>query len=247
MATKVDAILANLGLEKPANINNINYITNITDITDLTTSHIALDSNSNQQSLASPPSGLASLPASPPSSPCSDAVAFAKRKSTRKLPATWRGVKLDLFGNGVNKDGSLNLKLNISVLEKETGRQVPLMAALNSEFDSAVQRGVDTQEWKSSNHWRVVRQLRKELLSLYTDVRISKVGLKNKGGGTEMVVFVYQDRTGVWCCDYVREGEVFQFDLTDLLTPAQEKKKIIATGFHGAQVKRLLTAKELGI
>lgn len=247
MTSKVSNILNDLGVERPANINNITYNTYITDITDLTTSMFACDSNQNQQRLASPPIGLASLSASQSSSPDSDAVALPKEKKTRKLPAAWRGIKLDLFHNGANKDGSMNLKLNVSILEKKTGQQIQLMAALNSKFDSAVQRGVDPEDWQQMPHWQLIRQLRRELESLYTDVRISKVGLKNKGGGTEMVVFVYQDRAGVWCCDYVREAQVYQFDLTDALTEQQTGKNIIATGFHGARTRRLITAKELGI
>jgi hypothetical protein len=240
MNTKVDSILATLGVEIPANINNI---TNITDITDVLTTSKFADSNPNEQILAPLSLGLASLS----SSPCSDAMAFVKRSSIKKLPAAWRGVKLDLFQNGQNKDSTLSLKLNISVLEKNAGKQIQLMAALNSKFDSSVQRGVEPDDWKNNPHWICVRQLRKELTSLYNDVRISKVGLKNKGGGTEMVVFVYKDRTDAWCVDYVREAQVYQFDLIDPLTDAQKASKIIASGFHGNKTRKLITAKELGI
>jgi hypothetical protein len=251
MTTKVDNILSNLGLERPANINNNTYITYITDnnnITDiLTTSMFAVDSNPKQDQLTSSSLGLASLSASQPSSPCSDAVALPKEKGIKKLPAAWRGVKFDLFRNGLNKSGTDTLKLNISIIENTNGRCVPLMAALNSDFDSAVRRGVDAELWSDSAHWRAVRQLRRQLQEIYVDVRASKVSLKNKAGGTEMVVFVYKDRANVWCVDYVREGEIYQFDLTDAVTEAQAEKKIIATGYHGLKKQKLITAKELGV
>jgi len=240
MAT-VDNILNNLGLEKPANINNTNYYNNTNNTNNiLTTSKIASFQEPSNQSRSLTSSPLGSLREE-------ESDLSLRKKKTRKIPALWKGVKLDLFCNGKNRDGSASYKLNICVYDKLSGKQIQLMAALNSKFDSSVQRGVDKQDWRESSHWIKVKQTRKELNMIYEDVRGSKVGLKHNGGGTSNVVFVYQDRTGVWCVDFIREGEIYQFDLCDDINEKQTRANIIASGYHGSRMKKLLTNKELGI
>lgn len=241
MAT-IDNILNNLGLEKPANINNTNNYNNTNNTNNiLTTSKIASFQEASNQKGSMTASPLESLREEDSS------LSFVKKKVTRKLPAPWKGVKLDLFCNGERKDGSPSYKLNICVYDKLSGKQQHLMAALNSDFDSGVRRGVESQDWRAQGHWITVKQTRKHLNMIYEDVRASKVGLKYNGGGTEHVVFVYQDRTGVWCVDYVRDGVIYQFDLCDDLNQKQQQANIIASGYHGSKMKRLLTSKDLGI
>jgi hypothetical protein len=80
----------------------------------------------------------------------------------------------------------------------------------------------------------------------FDNIRTSKLGLKNKGRGTEITVFLYVN-AGVWCVDLIREGEVYYLDLTDSVNELQKKGNIIASGYHGSKMQKLLTAKDLGI
>jgi hypothetical protein len=80
----------------------------------------------------------------------------------------------------------------------------------------------------------------------FDPVRASKLGLKNNGGGTELCLFLYYNAQ-TWCVDIIREGVVYNLDLTDSVNELQKRGNIIASGYHGTRLKKLLTAKDLGI
>ena len=227
--------------KKSANINNNNYNNNTNNNNNkITTSMIAsLQEDSNLEEVVTA-SSLGSLREEESSS------SLVKEKVTRKLPPTWRGIKLDLFRNGLNKDGTEMLKMNVTVIDKLNGSKIQLMAALNSSFDSSIRRGVEKPNWREESHWIRVRQHYKELKMRFDNIRTSKLGLKNKGRGTEITVFLYVN-AGVWCVDLIREGEVYYLDLTDSVNELQKKGNIIASGYHGSKMQKLLTAKDLGI
>jgi hypothetical protein len=229
-----------LDKKKSANINNTNNYNNTNNTNNELTTTTLCNSN-DEEVMALTPSSLGLK---------SKEKEFLDSKSKEKvaleLPAEWRGVKLDLFCNGTNKDGSASLKLNIGVIRKLDGAQVALQASLNSSWDSGVRRGVDAQDWSNESHWIKVKQHRKELEYIYKP-RFSKIGLKQKAGGTEMVAFVYKDRKQVWCADIVREGSVYSFELTDQMSAAQSESNLIATAYVGVKKRPLIKAKELGI
>ena len=231
-------------LEKPANINNTNNTNNTNDTNNkLTTTTLvwSKDQSKEKNNLTSSPLGKAT--------PSEKELLDSSRQDLgiKRMPSEWRGVKLDLFNNGINKDGSAMMKLNIGVIRKIDGAQVPLQASLNSSWDDSVRRSVDKNDWNNLPHWIRAKQHRKELEYLYT-IRASKIGLKQKSGGTEMVAFVYQDRADRWCVDILREGQIYSFVLDDKLSENQlAQGKLIATVYAGTKKTRLIAAKELGI
>jgi hypothetical protein len=246
-------ILSHLGLsndvKKPANINNTNNNNNTNDTNNkLTTTTLvwSQDHSKAESNLTSSPLGKAT-PSETASQSQEPLDSSCQKISHKRMPAAWRGVKLDLFCNGINKDGTANLKLNIGVIRKLDGAQIALQASLNSTWDDSVRRGVDKTAWNTESHWITAKQHRKELEYVY-NIRTSKIGLKQKGGGTEMVAYVFQDHSQTWCVDILREGEIYNFQLTDTLTESQKRQgKMIATGYTGVRTQRLITAKELGI
>lgn len=221
-----------LDSKKSANINKTNNYNNTNDTNNkLTTSTFAKSNDEEMIDLTSSSLGRTSS---------------SEEKGIVKLPPEWRGVKLDLFNNGSNKDGTASLKLNIGVIRAQDGEQVPLQASLNSNWDSGVRRGVEATQWRENSHWIRVRQHRKELEYVYTP-RYSKIGLKQKQGGTEMVAFVYQDRKGVWCVDIIRNARVYNFELTGQMSQAQTNNNMIATAYAGIKKRSLIKPEELGI
>lgn len=222
-----------LDKKKSANINKTNNYNNTNDTNNkLTTSTFAISNDEEVMALTSSSLGRESKP---------------EEEVVLKLPPEWRGVKLDLFRNDTNKDGTDRLKLNIGVIRAVDGEAIPLQASLNSSWDSGVRRGVEAKAWREDSHWIRVKQHRKELEYMY-DPRASKIGLKQKQGGTEMVAFVYKDRTQVWCVDIVRKGCVYHFALTDPMSEAQIRQgHMIATAYVGVRKRSLIKPEELGI
>ncbi len=224
-------ILEDLGLEKSANINITNNNNNNNDTNNkITTTTLCHKSNARSKTTSSRSLGRESK---------------SKEKVTLKLPQMWRGVKLDLFCNGKNKDGSDMMKLNVGVIRHDNGEIVPLQASLNSSWDSGVRRSVDTREWRESNHWIKMKMHKRELEYVY-NIRASKIGLKQKKGGTEMVAFVYKHQD-TWCVDIGRDGVIYNFELTDEVNEKQSTGNMIATAYAGARATRLIKPQELGI
>jgi len=233
-------------LEKPANINNTNNTNNTNNKLTTTTLVWSQDQSKEQNNLTSSPLGKPSQEQELLDS-SQEKVVQRMPATPKRMPAPWRGVKLDLFNNGINKDGSAMMKLNIGVIKKIDGSQVALQASLNSSWDDSVRRGVDKNDFNTDSHWIKAKQHRKELEYLYS-IRASKIGLKQKGGGTEMVAFVFQDHSDTWCVDILHESQIYSFKLTDPLSENQIKQgKMIATVYDGVKKVKLLTAKELGI
>lgn len=216
-----------LDLKKSAKINKTNNYNDYNDTNNILTTTTLCQTSNEEEVVTSSSLGQ-------------------KEKDIVKLPPEWRGVKLDLFCNGTNKDGSASLKLNIGIIRAEDGESVPLQASLNSNWDSGVRRGVDAQDWREHSQWIQVKKHRKELSYLY-EPRASKIGLKRKAGGTEMVAFVYQDRKNIWCVDIVRNARIYAFELTDPLNKKQTAGNMIATAYRGVRKHALIKPEELGI
>lgn len=227
-------------LKKPANINNTNNYNNTNDTKDeLTTTIHCQESNEEEVEVVAAPS-LGRLRLEKES-----LDSKAKKKVALKLPAEWRGVKLDLYCNGTNKNGTASLRLNLGVIRSLDGEQIPLMALLNSSWDDGVRRGVDTEEWNTHSHWIRAKQHRKELNYIYKDVRISKIGKRAKQGGTKWVAYVYKDHAKTWCVDILREAQIYSFSLTEQMSQAQlEQGNMIATGYFGIKKQALIDPKK---
>lgn len=229
-------ILNTLGLKKPANINNTNNNNNTNDTNNkLTTTTLIWSKDTGKEEEVVTPSSLGSL---------REEKDFSQKKVVKRLPPEWRGVKCDLYCNGYNKDGTLKMKLNIGVIRHIDGAQVALQASLNSSWDDSVRRGVDKTAWNTDPHWIRAKQHRKELEYIY-DIRASKIGLKQKHGGTEMVAFLYQHGP-VWHVDILRAGEIYTVPLADPLS-ANAHQNHVATGYAGARSRTLIKPEELGI
>lgn len=227
-------------LKKPANINNTNNYNNSNDTKDkLTTTIHCQESNAEEvESLASPSLGRLRLEKESLDSK-------SRKKVAVKLPPEWRGIKLDLYCNGTNKNGTASLRLNLGVIRSLDGDRIPLMAALNSSWDDGVRRGVDKEAWSSDSHWIRAKQHRKELNYLYDDIRTSKIGKKTKQGGTNWVAYVYADLDTSWCVDILRDAQVYTFKLTDQMSLAQQEQgNMIATGYFGIKKKALIDPKK---
>jgi len=229
-------ILIDLGLKKPANINNTNNNNNTNDTNNkLTTTTLSWSRDQDKEKMNLTSSSFESL---------REEKSVGQKRITEKLPPEWKGIKLDLFCNGYNRDGTPKLKLNCGVIRRLDGTQVPLQASLNSSWDDGVRRGVDKIAWNTEPHWIRVKQHRKELQYLY-DIRASKIGLKQKSGGTEMVVFVYRVEDQ-WCADIIREGQTHHIPLDNPLSPHAHRNQI-ATGYAGDRRRALIKPQELGI
>jgi len=233
-------ILIDLGLKKPANFNNNNNNNNNNDNNNkITTNTLGWSRDQDKEKMNLTSSSLESL---------REEKSVGQKKVTEKLPPEWKGIKLDLFCNGYNRDGSLKLKMNVSILRRLDGARFELQASLNSSWDDGVRRGVDKTAWNTESHWIRVKQHRKELQLLY-DIRASKIGKKTKGGGTEWVAFVYQDFDKLWCADIVRESQTLQFKLNTNFSAAQiAQGNMIGTGYFGDRSQGLINPrKEWGI
>ena len=230
-------LLKQFGGNLPANINNTNNTNNTNDINNT-------NNKINNTTLCHLGNERVNETSSFPLGKPKEEDNVSHLEGVRKLPAEWRGVKLDLFCNGVNLDGSAQMKLNVGVLRHSDGAQIALQASLNSAFDDAVRRGVDKTQWNSDSHWISVKKHRKELQQFVQDVRISKIGKKSKHGGTTWVAFVYCIDCD-WCVDIVRDAEIYHFTLNQKLSAKQlAQGNMIATGYFGERKQTLIDPKK---
>jgi hypothetical protein len=227
-----EAILNNLGLKKDTNINNNNYNNYNNDNNNILTTKIFVDDKEVVEETSSLSLG-------------EDLVCHLEGGIV--LPAAWRSAKLDLFQNGIRRNGTPNLKLKLGVVKQDQYTQ-SLVANLNSPTHM-ITRGVeDTQ----TQHWRTVLKHLAVLKNIFQDVRASKFVLPGNKGTLEDCVFLFQDAQDNWHCHIKRtpENQILEFVLDGEVTPAQRKGNIIATGNWGANNKRkrkFITAEELGI
>jgi hypothetical protein len=161
------------------------------------------------------------------------------------LPPGWRGVKLDLFDNGVRGSGKRSLKLKLGII-KNDGTIQSLVALMNSPVGYVWRQVADTD--RNNAHWTAVRNLQDTLESVNQPYRISKCSTPHKGGSTEIVAVLIENN-GYWSVAVIREGQQYQYVIPadSDLTAAQRSGNIIASKFIGKNQRPLLTAQELGI
>ena len=209
--------------------------------------HLGLDSDLAQPAESAEPTNLIDLKtakkkkikAVDPQATITSDVKF------ERIPELWLNVKLDLFLNGYAQEKEL-LKLKLSTYKKADKTGMTFVAALNSDFYDCVSRNVDKEEWQDNPHWITVRKHRKELLKIYNDVRVSRLGLPNNGGATDMVVFVYNNGKN-WIVDLCMDSSIYSYVLDGKLTQKQVDATQIATKDLKGPKKKMITAKELGL
>lgn len=222
------------------NINNTNYTNNLTTTND---TNFTLCMTKQKASTSARTSGLASLPR-PAGSP-GEVIVFGEVMPEEVLPAGWRGVKLDLFDNGVRGSGKRSLKLKLGII-KSDGTTQSLIALMNSPVSYVWRQVADTD--RSNAHWTAVRTIQDTLESHAINYRISKCSTPNKGGSTEIVAILVEGSVG-WSVSIIREGQQYEYAILHdgPITAAQRAGNIIATKFVGQNHRPLLTARELGI
>jgi hypothetical protein len=216
------------------NINNINYNNNINDF------NFNICSSETNELTKTP--AVASDIASRPQL---ESVVPQEGIAALKLPPRWRGVKLDLFDNGTNKNTTPSLKLKVNVI-KQDGTTQSLVANLNSPHRYTF-RVVDPID-QVNFHWTCVKNYMLELKNNEIDFRISKCALPNKQGGTEAVV-ILMESDAQWVVHLINEGKIYEFLLDKLagLNKNQRASNMIASKFFGQEMKRLYSLKELGL
>jgi hypothetical protein len=224
------------------NINNTNYTNNLTTTNDINFT-LCVTKTSEEDITPAGASGIASrdIPASQPG----EVICSGVGNPPEVLPHLWRGLKIDLFDNGVKGSGKRSLKLKLGVIKKD-GTTQSLVALMNSPV-SYVWRQVEDVD-RYNPHWTTVRNIQERFDSNNIPYRVSKCTLPNKGGSTQAVVFLSEDDKD-WFVVIVREGQQFNYILSKqgAVTQAQRAGNVIATKFIGQQMRPLITFKELGI
>lgn len=203
---------------------NINNINNNINYTNNTSTFVSEESKPKEMTSSFP---LA------PASPQSLEEALA---SSGSLPANWRGVKLDLFGNHIDCH-----KLKLGIIRHD-GTTLSLVAALNSPRRSAY-RGRDTQG--TPRHWQLLEAA--ELAAQAWQPKVSKIGKMRKAGTLRDFACVVYKQTH-WHVELVYEQRIWPFVLTGTVSDAFRSKGGIATVYQGQQrTTEWQDPKELGI
>lgn len=225
------------------NINNTNYTKNLTTTNDTNDINYTLCETKTSETDVTPAgaSGLASLPASQPG----EVICSGVGNPPEILPILWKGLKIDLFDNGVKGSGKRSLKLKFGVIKKD-GTTQSLVALMNSPVNYVWRQVEDVDRYNP--HWTTVRNIQERFDSNNIPYRASKCTLPSKGGSTEAVTFLSEDNKD-WFIIIVREGQQFNFIISkeSPVTSAQRAGNIIASKFIGQQMRPLITFKELGI
>lgn len=152
-----------------------------------------------------------------------------------KLPAPWRGVKIDLFRNP-------RLKMKFSIIRQDNSK-FECLAGMNSKPSQVFRQRSEMNS--TPQFWHTVEQvltLRKQ----ESNFRISKITKARKAGVlNNMAVALYRDV--VWCVELIYDDVVYQFRLTDDITERFRSANGIATCYVGQHLFRGHNKEDLGI
>lgn len=152
-----------------------------------------------------------------------------------KLPAPWRGVKIDLFRNP-------RLKLKFSIIRQDNSK-FECLAGMNSKPTQVFRKRAEMDS--SEEFWHTVEQLL-TMRKTQSNFRISKITKARKGGVlNNMAVVLYRDV--VWCVELIYHDLVYQFRLTDDVSERFRLANGIATGYVGQHQFRGHNPEDLGI
>lgn len=219
------------------NINNNTYTTNNTDNTNDTNNNDINVSSTGTIWRAEGTSGLGPFGGKPKEE---DSVS-----ARPKMPERWRGVKIDLFHNGINKDQQQQYKLAIHVQKQDNTFQT-LIGNMNSPHHY-LWRGVSGEE-RQEPHWLVVEQTIQQYAAGNCEYRCSKLLLPHKQNKTQIVA-ILSDLVSNWGVEIVYEARNYEFLLAknSTLTAAQQAKNVIASSFFGRQRTAWANLADLGI
>lgn len=227
-------------INQETNINNINYNNNNNNIKDFNYNRcVPSDTTPGTASLTpAGADGLASL------SLDGSFVSCVGNPAEEILPRNWRGLKIDLFDNSVNRDQT-NLKLGISVI-KSDGTTQNLRAHMNSPT-RYIWRGVEPVD-AVNNHWTMIKEIQQEFKESQIDYKCSKFSLPHKGKGTEIVGFL-AETDHQWLVILVLNAKRFDYWLNKSGTTSQSQRNgnIIASKFIGKEKQPLLSLEDLGL
>jgi hypothetical protein len=223
------------------NINNINYTNNTNNINDINTNDCSNEAIKEYLPINGP-NGLASLPASQNIPPSGEVITSGVGNSP-EVPRNWRGVKIDIFNNGIRTDGRASLKVNLGVI-KNDGTTQTLTAAMNSP-KSYVWRGVPQID-QGKMHWLLVKDIEAELKDI--EYRASKFATPGKGSGTEVVGFL-AETDDKWLVILAIKNARYEYWIPKrgTVTQEQKNKNLTASLYVGKSVKALLTIEDLGL
>jgi hypothetical protein len=160
-------------------------------------------------------------------------------------PRGWRGLKLDLFQNGLTKTMKPSYKLKLGII-KPDGTLQSLVANLNSP-PRYIWRKVDVLD-RANTHWNAVADIMQIFEDNNIDYRASKCALPHKSSGTEIVAFLSQTDQE-FIATIVIDAVRYDYSLAKQGTVNQIQKNAncIASKFIGKETTPLLSTKDLGI
>lgn len=261
MTLTAEEVLAHIRLKKSANINNINnnnntttinneQLNHITTLTTLTTSKNAPLANIHEEEkeFKEPSARLGVLDKKQSIQETLDSRSGIGSPASAKLPAKWRGVKIDLFLN-MNKSTRtskprLRLVYNIMLID---GTKANLRASMNGRGRDLT-RGI-SPERLTSKHWRRVLKLRAELAELYPDVKSSKFYLTGKKSSVDGAAVFLIENAGTYTSILVLDGEVYSYTLDGDMTDKFSMTNGIATNYFGEEGSSMtmISVKDLGL
>ena len=152
-----------------------------------------------------------------------------------KLPAPWRGVKIDLFENP-------RLKLKFSIIRQDNSK-FECLAGMNSKPTQVFRKRSEMDS--TPEFWHCVERVL-ELRKSEPNFRISKITKARKAGVlNNMAVALYQ-RNG-WCVELIYDDQVYQFRLSCQITERFRGANGIATCYVGQHQFRGHHKEDLGI
>jgi len=152
-----------------------------------------------------------------------------------KLPAPWRGVKIDLFQNP-------RLKLKFSIIRQDNSK-FECLAGMNSKRTQVFRKRNEIDS--TDAFWHTVEQLL-ELRKLEPNFRISKITKARKAGVLNNIAVVMYRNTR-WCVELIYHDQVYQFQLNNNITDAFRNANSIASVYVGANQFRGHNLEDLGI
>lgn len=203
-------------------INNINYNTNNTN-----NSKNVYDKNilREQKEQVKRPSASVSWQGD-------EGVAFVP---PGKLPAPWRGVKIDLFKNP-------RLKLKFSIIRQDNSK-FECLAGMNSKPTQVFRKRSEMDS--TPEFWHCVERVL-ELRKSEPNFRISKITKARKAGVlNNMAVALYLRDS--WCVELIYDDVVYQFQLSDHVTERFRGANGVATCYVGQHQFRGHRKEDLGI
>lgn len=152
-----------------------------------------------------------------------------------KLPAPWRGVKIDLFRNP-------RLKLKFSIIRQDNSK-FECLAGMNSKPTQVFRKRSEMDS--TPEFWNTVERVL-ELRKQEMNFRISKITKARKAGViNNMAVALYQ--RDAWCVELIYGDLVYSFQLTGEITERFRSVNGIATVYMGQHQFRGHNREDLGI